>query len=206
MHDSANATTSERRPSRLCVFCGSNHGERAEYAAAAADLGAALVERGIGLVYGGGRVGLMGVIADTVLAGGGEVIGVIPHALDTKELAHDGVTKMHRVNTMHERKALMADLADGFIALPGGLGTFDESFEIVTWAQLGIHHKPCGLLNVAGYYDRLIAFLDHTVEERFVKPQHRDLILVESDYQRLLDRMANYTCRVTEKWITREEL
>jgi uncharacterized protein (TIGR00730 family) len=163
-----------------------------------------LAAENIALVYGGGRVGLMGVLADAALEQGGDVIGVIPHALDTKELAHDGLTEMHVVDTMHERKALMADLADGFISLPGGLGTFDESFEILTWAQLGIHAKPCGLLNVGGYFDKLIGFLDHAVEQRFIKPQHRDLVLVEGDPGRLLERMRTYRTPVTGKWIRRE--
>jgi uncharacterized protein (TIGR00730 family) len=188
----------------LCVFCGSNHGARPEYVAAATELGALLAEREITLVYGGGRVGLMGVVADAVLTRGGDVVGVIPHALDTKELAHDGLTEMHVVDTMHERKALMADLADGFIALPGGFGTFDEAIEITTWAQLGIHHKPVGLLNVAGYFDKLIALLDHAVKEQFIKPQHRDLILVEPDQERLLELMRTYESPVVEKWIRAE--
>lgn len=190
--------------SRLCVFCGSKHGIRPEFAAAARGLGVLLAEEGITLVYGGGRVGLMGVMADAVLEKGGDVIGVIPHALDTKELAHTGLSEMHVVDTMHERKALMADLADGFISLPGGLGTFEESFEIVTWAQLGIHAKPCGLLNVAGYFDKLIEFLDHAVEAQFIKPQHRDLILVDGDQRRLLERMRAFSSPVTEKWIRQE--
>jgi uncharacterized protein (TIGR00730 family) len=190
----------------LCVFCGSNHGARPEFDAAARDLGATLADEGIALVYGGGRVGLMGVIADAVLGKGGNVIGVIPHALDTKELAHDGLTEMHAVDSMHERKALMADLSDGFIALPGGLGTLDEFFEIATWAQLGIHTKPCGLLNVAGCFDKLIAYLDHTVAEQFVKPQHRELILVDRDHRRLLQRMRAYESPIIEKWIRREQL
>jgi len=192
--------------SRLCVFCGSNHGRRPEFPAAAAALGALLAAEGITLVYGGGRVGLMGVLADAVLADDGEVIGVIPHGLNTKELAHDGVTEMHRVDSMHERKALMADLADAFVALPGGLGTLEESFEVVTWAQLGIHRKPCGLLNIAGYFDTLSAFLDHAVDERFIKPEHRELILVDSDPRRLLERMRSYTPRAPTRWIRREEL
>jgi uncharacterized protein (TIGR00730 family) len=190
--------------SRVCVFCGSNRGARPEFGSAARELGAVLAQQGVTLVYGGGRVGLMGVIADAVLENEGDVIGVIPHALDTKELAHAGLTEMHVVDTMHARKALMADLADGFIALPGGLGTFDESFEVVTWAQLGIHTKPCGLLNVAGYFDTLIQFLDHAVEEQFIKPQHRDLILVDGDPRRLLERMRAYESPVTDKWIRQE--
>ena len=177
---------------------------RPEFTIAARELGALLAEESIALVYGGGCVGLMGVVADAVLEQGGDVIGVIPHALDTKELAHTALTEMHVVETMHERKALMADLADGFIALPGGLGTFDESFEVLAWAQLGIHTKPCGLLNVAGYFDKLIEFLDHAVEEQFIKPQHRDLILVDADQRRLLERMRAYRSPVTEKWIRQE--
>jgi len=194
----------ERQISRLCVFCGSNHGVRTAYAGAARELGRLLAVEGITLVYGGGRVGLMGETADAALESGGEVIGVIPRALDTKELAHRGVTEMHVVETMHERKALMADLADGFISLPGGLGTFDETFEILTWAQLGIHQKPCGLLNLEGYFDELISFLNHAVGEQFVKPQHRELVLVETEPSPLLKRMRSYKSTVTEKWIRGE--
>ena len=195
---------STRPISRLCVFCGSNHGGRPQYAAAARELGTLLTESGITLVYGGGSVGLMGVLADAVLERNGQVIGVIPHALDTKELAHAGLTEMHVVDTMHERKALMADLADGFVSLPGGFGTLDESFEILSWAQLGIHSKPCGLLNVGGYYDKLTEFLDHAVAEHFVKPEHRGLVLVETNPTCLLDRMRAFHSPVTEKWIRRE--
>lgn len=190
--------------SRLCVFCGSNHGVRPEYADAARELGAVLAEEGITLVYGGGRVGLMGEVADAVLERGGDVIGVIPHALDTRELAHDSLTEMHVVGTMHERKALMADLADGFVSLPGGMGTCDESFEILTWAQLGIHAKPCGLLNVCGYFDKLIAFVDHAVEQQFIKAEYRALILVDHDPRRLLERMRTYRSPVTDKWVRQE--
>jgi len=157
-------------------------------------------------VYGGGRVGLMGVIADAVLATGGEVVGVIPHALNTRELAHDGITEMHTVETMHERKALMADLADAFIAMPGGFGTFDEFFEIITWAQLGIHHKPCGVLNIGGYFDRLVDFVDHAVTEGFIQRKHRDLILVGDQPDKLLDEMAGYESPVGETWVRRSEL
>lgn len=157
-------------------------------------------------MYGGGRVGLMGVIADAVLATGGEVVGVIPHALNTRELAHDGITEMHTVETMHERKALMADLADAFIAMPGGFGTFDEFFEIITWAQLGIHHKPCGVLNIGGYFDRLVDFVDHAVTEGFIQRKHRDLILVGDQPDKLLDEMAGYESPVGETWVRRSEL
>src|SRR4051812_49148308 len=150
---------------RVCVFCGSNPGARPEYAAAARAVGRALAERGRGLVYGGGNVGLMGVCADAALAAGGEVIGVIPDALQTAEVAHGGLTRLHVVRTMHERKALMADLSDAFAALPGGFGTLDELFEILTWAQLGIHAKPVAILNVAGFFDPLLAMLDHQTAE-----------------------------------------
>ena len=196
---------SSRIIARLCVFCGSNHGCEPVYADAARMLGQAIAEAGITVVYGGGRVGLMGTVADAALAAGGEVIGVIPHALDTKELAHTGVTEMHRVNTMHERKALMADLADAFVALPGGLGTFEEFLEIITWAQLGIHSKPCGLLNVAGYYDLLIAFLDNAVARKFVKPQHRDVVVVESEPQRMLTQLHECELPITDKLFRSED-
>ena len=197
---------SKRSISRVCVFCGTEHGARTDFRDAARDLGALFADEEITLVYGGGRVGLMGVLADAVLERGGDVIGVIPRALDTKELAHAGLTEMHVVDSMHERKAMMADLADGFIALPGGLGTFEEFFEILTWAQLGIHRKPCGLLNVAGYFDKLIALLDHSVEEGFVRPEHRKLVLVEHDRRRLLEQMRCYRAPVKDRWVKREEL
>jgi hypothetical protein len=174
---------------RICVFCGSSAGARPEYAEAARQLGRALVGRGIGLVYGGGRVGLMGEIARSVLAAGGSVTGVIPRQLVERELALSDVSDLRVVASMHERKALMADLADSFIALPGGLGTIDELFEVLTWAQLGIHGKPCGLLDVAGYYRELTAFLERAVAEDFVLPEHAELLLVDSDPERLLERL-----------------
>ncbi|HEV8262993.1 MAG TPA: TIGR00730 family Rossman fold protein, partial [Burkholderiales bacterium] len=155
---------------RICVFCGSNAGARSEYAEAARELAIALVERKLGIVYGGGNVGLMGVLADAALERSGEVIGVIPQSLLDKEVGHRGVTELLVVETMHERKALMNDLSDAFIALPGGFGTFDEFFEVLTWSQLGFHGKPCALLNVAGYYDRMLAMLDHAVAERLLRP------------------------------------
>lgn len=189
---------------RICVFCGSNHGSRPEYEAGARALGQALVARGLGLVYGGGNVGLMGVIADAVMERGGEVIGVIPESLRRKEVAHANLTHMHIVDSMHERKALMSDLADGFIAMPGGLGTFEEFLEIVTWAQLGIHRKPCGLLNVEGYYDGLLAFLKHAVEERFLRPQHAGLVLASDSVEALLEQMEAFRSPIVEKWMTRE--
>jgi uncharacterized protein (TIGR00730 family) len=190
-----------RRISRICVFCGSSLGARREYAEAARRIGQVMVERGIGLVYGGASVGVMGEVADTVLAGGGEVIGVIPRALATKEVAHAGLADLRIVESMHERKAQMADLADGFVALPGGFGTLEEFFEVVTWAQLGIHHKPCGLLNAAGYFDRLVEFLEHSVAERFVRTDHRRMVLLEQDPARLIDRMEAYEPPSVRKWI-----
>src|SRR5947209_6252539 len=161
---------------RLCVFCGSSVGSSAKHADGARRLGEALVARGLDLVYGAGHVGLMGVLADAVLNAGGEVIGVIPQALVDRELAHQGLTELHVVGTMHQRKALMADLADGFAALPGGFGTADELFEILTWAQLGLHAKPVGLLNVAGFFDPLLGWIDTCVGERFLRPEHRRLL------------------------------
>ena len=178
---------------RICVFSGSNTGKRQEYQQAARDLGQELIARDLGLVYGGASVGLMGVIADTVLAGGGEVIGVIPRALFRREVAHKNLTTLHEVGSMHERKALMADLSDGFIALPGGFGTFDELFEITTWAQLGLHTKPIGLLNVAGYFTPLLTMVDHAVTEGFIPPDHAHILLKSASPGDLLDSFAAYT-------------
>ena len=175
---------------RICVFTGSRHGARSEYAEAARRLGRELVARGYGLVYGGGKVGLMTVIADTVLELKGHVTGVIPSSLVSKEVAHLGLTALRVVDSMHERKALMAELSDGFIAMPGGIGTMEELFEVLSWAQLGLHEKPCALLNVAGYYDPLIQFLDRAVEQDFIKAKHRALLIVESDPGALLDGFA----------------
>jgi len=163
---------------RFCVYCGSSTGTRPEYAAAARELGEVMARRGIGLVYGGGNVGLMGVLADAMVAASAEVIGVIPEALVARELAHQGVSELRVVGTMHERKALMADLADGFIAMPGGLGTLEELFEALTWAQLGLHAKPCGLLDVAGFFDDLDRFLDRVVADGFVRPDSRARLIV----------------------------
>jgi len=188
---------------RLCVFCGSSWGANAHYADVARRMGTLLVQRGIGLVYGGGNVGLMGVLADTVLAGGGHVIGVIPQSLVDLEVAHAGLPDLRVVGSMHERKALMADLADGFIALPGGIGTLEEFCEILTWGQLGFHRKPCGLVNAAGYFDHLMAFLDHAVSERFLRSEHRSMVLVESEPEGLLDRFVVYRPPQLEKWIDR---
>src|SRR5213082_3858021 len=178
---------------RICVFSGSNTGKRQEYQQAARDLGQELVARGLGLVYGGASVGLMGVIADTVLADGGEVIGVIPRALFRREVAHEHLTTLHEVGSMHERKALMADLSDGFIALPGGFGTFDELFEITTWAQLGLHSKPVGVLNVADYFAPLLALIAHATKEGFIPPGPTHFLLQEKDPAMLLNRFEAYT-------------
>jgi uncharacterized protein (TIGR00730 family) len=172
---------------KICVFTGSRHGSRPEYAEAAKRLGQLLVERGYGLVYGGGNVGLMNIIANTMLELGGHVTGVIPDRLVGKEVAHRGLSDLRVVSSMHERKALMADLSDGFIAMPGGIGTMEEFFEVLSWAQLGIHTKPCALFNVSGYYDQLIQFLDHAVSEDFIKPKHRALMIVERKPEKLLD-------------------
>lgn len=177
---------------RLCVFCGSAPGTRSTYRASAEALAAGLVTRGIGLVYGGGSTGLMGALADAVLARGGEAIGVIPHALMTRELAHSRLTALHVVETMHERKARMAELADGFVALPGGLGTLEEILEALTWAQLGIHRKPVGVLNIAGYYDGLLRMLSHAVREGFVRPDYFALLLFADTPQEMLDRFADW--------------
>jgi uncharacterized protein (TIGR00730 family) len=190
---------------RVCVFCGSSNGARFVYADAARLLGRALLRRKIGLVYGGGCVGLMGAIADVVMEGGGEVIGVIPEALVERELAHRTVSELMIVRSMHERKAKMADLSDAFIAMPGGFGTFEEFCEIITWAQLGLHRKPCGILNVEGYYDPLLALFDRAVVEGFIYPENRRLVIQETDSDRLLDSLVNYTPPRTEKWIDRDD-
>jgi hypothetical protein len=190
----------------ICVFAGSNFGARAIYAERARDLGVALAEAGIGLVYGGGKVGLMGVLADAVLAAGGEVIGVIPRALATKEVAHHGLTELRVVASMHERKALMAELADGFVALPGGFGTFDELLEIVTWAQLGLHAKPIGVLNVAGYFDAFATLVERAIGEEFVRPEYRELFVLGDDPRVLLARLATHVPPAgVVKWIGLDE-
>lgn len=176
---------------RLCVFCGSQTGQRPLHGDMARQLGRLLAQRGLGLVYGGGHVGLMGLLADAALQAGGEVIGVIPQALVDKELAHGGLTALHVVASMHERKAVMADLADGFAALPGGYGTLDELFEILTWAQLGLHAKPIGLLNASGFFDPLLGWLERAVADGFVRPAHRELLHVADQPQRLLQLLLN---------------
>lgn len=177
---------------RVCVFCGSSRGTRPAYAEAARVTGRLIAQRGLGLVYGGGEVGLMGILANAALEAGGEVIGIIPEALMRMEVGHPKLSALHVVATMHERKAMMAELSDGFIALPGGIGTLEELFEVWTWGQLGIHPKPLGFLDVAGYYDHLHAFLDHSVAEGFLKDRHRAMAAVESDPATLLDRLAAY--------------
>jgi uncharacterized protein (TIGR00730 family) len=159
----------------------------------------------MGVVYGGGNVGLMGILADAVLDAGGEIIGVIPHSLVARELAHDRVTTLHVVNSMHERKALMADLCDGFIALPGGFGTLEEFCEAVTWTQLGVHAKPCGLLNVSGFYDSLLAFFDHALAEQFLRPTHTAIVVADSDPARLLDRLADWRAPNVTRWLEPKE-
>ena len=190
---------------RLCVFCGSSPGLNPAFVAATRVLGAELALRGIEVVYGGGNVGLMGVLADAALSAGGRVIGVIPHALVARELAHQGLTALHVVNSMHERKALMAELADGFVALPGGFGTLEEFCEAVTWTQLGVHAKPCGLLNVDGFYDDLLAFFEHALGEEFLKPTHRQIVVAHSDAASLIDRLAAWMPPPVTKWIDRTE-
>jgi hypothetical protein len=188
---------------RICVFSGSSEGRRAAYRTAAEDLGRVLVARGYELVYGGARVGLMGAIADAVLAAGGRVTGVIPEALVAREVAHAGLHDLRIVSSMHERKALMADLSDGFIALPGGWGTLEELFEVLTWGQLGLHRKPCGLLNVEGYFDPLLAFLHHAVAEQFVRQEFERLMPVEAEPGALLDCFASFEPPAVRKWIDR---
>ena len=190
---------------RICVFCGSSSGRAPEYRNAATELGTLLARRGMGLVYGGAAVGLMGAVADAALAAGGEVIGVIPQALVEREIAHPGLTELRVVGSMHERKALMAELSHGFIALPGGVGTLDEFFEIWTWAQLGSHSKPSGLLNIYGYYDRLLAFMRHVADEQFLKPTHLEMLLVSECPETLLGRMASFRAPSEPKWISSGE-
>jgi uncharacterized protein (TIGR00730 family) len=188
---------------RVCVYCGSTPGARPVYRAAAERLGGLLAREGIGVVYGGGKVGLMGAVADAAMAGGGEVIGVIPEQLLAREVAHRGVTDLRVVASMHERKALMADLADAFVALPGGIGTLEELIEVFTWAQLGLHVKPIGVLDVADFYAPLAAFLDHAVTERFLRPESRRTLLVDDDDAALLRRMADWEPVAVEQWIDR---
>jgi uncharacterized protein (TIGR00730 family) len=190
----------------VCVFCGSNPGNHSDYAAAAKALGQAIAKRGATLVYGGAEVGLMGIIADAALAAGGQVIGIIPKALMDKEIGHKGLTRLEAVGSMHERKARMAELSDGFVNLPGGTGTLEEMFEVWTWGQLGFHAKPIGVLNVRGFYDPLMTFLDHQRDEGFVKPGLRDTLLSAESPATLLDAMDAYEAPVVQKWVERETL
>jgi uncharacterized protein (TIGR00730 family) len=189
----------------VCVYCGSSPGRQEAYSDAARDLARSLVDRNIRLVYGGASVGIMGLVADTVLQLGGQAVGVIPEALVRREVAHKRLTELHVTQSMHERKMLMAELSDGFIALPGGIGTLEELFEAWTWAQLGLHKKPCGLLNIAGYFDALTTFLDHAVAEQFVKQPHHSMLLVERDPEALLDRFGSYQPPAVTKWVEEDE-
>lgn len=191
---------------RVCVYCGSNSGSKLVYVEAAARLGKILVKKGFSLVYGGSCVGLMGTIADSVLEEGGEVIGVIPESLMKKEVAHKGLTKIYNVKSMHQRKAFMCDLSDAFIALPGGYGTLEEFFEVVTWTQLGIQKKPCGLLNVAGYYDNLLSMLDYAESEKFIRPEHRSIIVSDISPEVLMEKLINYKIPKLHKWISKNEI
>lgn len=190
---------------RICVFCGSTSGNRPSFAEGARALARALVADGHTLVYGGGNVGLMGVVSDAVMAAGGEVVGVIPHTLMEREIGHTGVSRLHVVDSMHERKALMADLSDAFVALPGGVGTFEELFEAITWTQLGLHRKPCGLLNVDGFYDGLLQFLDHAWTEGFIKPETRAIVSSGTDAADLLRRLLATPMPAVPQWISARE-
>ena len=199
------SVATQRKLERLCVFCGSSSGARPIYAEAAARLGHELAKNHIALVFGGGCVGLMGILADSVLAARGQAIGVIPKALVDKEIAHKGLTRLHVVASMHERKALMADLADAFVLLPGAYGSWEEFLEVATWLQLGIHQKPCAILNVAGYYDALLSLSSLAVAEGFLRPAHKDMLIVETDPARLLVRLASTSVPVEPKWVSRQE-
>ncbi len=190
---------------RICVYCGSSPGKLPEYRDAARTLGHELAARGIGLVYGGASIGVMGTVADAVLEKGGEAFGVIPYVLATREVAHRGLNELFVVNSMHERKAKMAELSDGFIALPGGWGTIEEIFEMLTWAQLGLHEKPCGLLNISAYYDHLFTFLEHAIDQRFVQQEFRPMIMMDQSASALLDRFRDYRAPQVKKWIGPEE-
>jgi uncharacterized protein (TIGR00730 family) len=203
--DHACEATTLREVKRVLVFCGSSPGGRPEYAQCAETLGRLLASRGLEVVYGGARVGLMGALADAALDAGGTVVGVIPTRLVEAEIAHSGVTQLHVVGTMHERKALMAELSDAVIALPGGTGTLDELFELFTWSQLGLHRMPIGLLNVSGYWQPLLGFLEHAVNERFLRAEHFETLLVERDPGALLDRLASHQPRALDKWMDRRD-
>jgi len=189
----------------ICVFCGSSYGALEAYSAAAKETGRVIAEQGYTLVYGGAKVGLMGTVADAALAAGGKVIGVLPRALQDKEIGHEGLSDLHLVGSMHERKAKMADLSDAFIALPGGVGTLEEIFEIWTWGQLGYHGKPCGFLNVEGYYDHLVTFLNHQTQEGFTRQAMRDMVQIAGTPEEMIALFENYTPPSAPKWIKRDE-
>nr|WP_321463319.1 TIGR00730 family Rossman fold protein [uncultured Cohaesibacter sp.] len=188
----------------ICVFCGSSWGNRKEYEAAATVISRQIARRGYGLVYGGSSAGLMGACADAALAEGGKVIGILPHSLKEKEIDHRGLTELHLVDSMHERKSMMEQLSDGFISLPGGIGTMDELFEMWTWGMLGWHDKPSALFNVDGYYDDLVRFLDRTASDAFLRQAHRDMLIVETDMDRLFERMEAYEAPKVGKWIPKD--
>ena len=192
-----------RRPRRICVFCGSSSGARPEYLELARRTGVALVERGFGVVYGGANRGLMGAVADAALAAGGEVIGVLPYGLQAMEVAHEGLTRLDLVDTLHERKARMMELSDGFLVLPGGHGTLEEFFEVLTWLQLAIHDNPVGVVNMDGYYEHVVAHLDLAAREGFIRPEHRGMLVVESELERVLDAMESYEPPVRPEWVSR---
>ncbi len=188
-------------PKRICIFCGSSPGVRPSYAAAAISLARYLAATNIGIVYGGGNLGLMGLVADAALEAGGEVIGVIPQAMVEKERSHTRLSDLRVVGSMHGRKALMAELSDAFIALPGGYGTFEEFCEVLTWTQLGLHRKPCGILNVEGYYDHLLSLFDHAVAEQFVKPAHRHMVIADTSHEALVENLLQYKLPLVDKWL-----
>jgi len=190
---------------QVCIFCGSYPGSKPVYVESAHQMGLGLAQRGLGLVYGGGCVGLMGAVADGTIAGGGKTVGVIPQSLVDRELAHKGLSEIHIVTSMHQRKAMMAEIADAFVAMPGGFGTLDELFEIITWAQLGFHHKPIALLNIDGYFDPMLTFIEHMAVEGFIKPEHRDALLVKNSVDTLLDTLLSYQPPPLEKWIKKPE-
>lgn len=191
---------------RVCVFCGSSPGVKQEYAVGARELGLVLAKKSIDLVYGGGHVGLMGIVADAAMSAGAKAIGIIPRCLADKEVAHQGLTELKIVQTMHERKAQMSELSDGFIAMPGGFGTLEELFEVITWAQLGIHKKPFGLFNVAGYYDKLIEFMDYQVEQGFVPQRHREMIIVSDEAEQLVEMLESFHPVAQEKWASTRQI
>lgn len=194
-----------RELKRICVFCGSSFGARSAYRKAAEEVGTHLAEQGITVVYGGAKVGLMGVVADSALAAGGEVVGVIPESMVTREIAHTGLTELRIVKSMHERKATMAELSDGFIALPGGFGTFEEFCEVLTWSQLGLHRNPCGLLNIEGYYDALLRMFDTATEEQLLKVQNRALVLAHTEVDKLIELFRMWKPQVVQKWIAQSK-